>query len=438
METKTILIIDDEDLIRKILDAKIRSLGHNTILAENGEKGIEILKENKNIDLVFCDIFMPKISGFDVLNFIQKNRPDTFVIIMTAYANIDTAVKAMSNGAFDYLIKPFTMEEIPYKLNRVFTYQNLLKFQKFKIGETELKEEIDLSEIIGVSQYIINLKNRIKNIILKKPNKILISGPIGTGKKFISKIIAQNILKKEINPLIILPEAYPESEISEILLGINKEIEKDSNNLIIIENTERLTPNLQEKFAEMIQNAQLNKIYAFTTTKASQFDNLKDFLTQKFIDLFNENIIFTQPLSSHKEDIPLYLDIFIKKYNEKYKKNIRDVSKDSLYFLLHYQWPDNLLEMENCIESAIFNCDSDLITPEFLHKKIIEQKDIEVIILNDFLSYKDALRIAKDEIDKHFITLALNATNNNKIKAAKVLNISVRQLYYRMKALGIN
>lgn len=428
---KKILIVDDEELIRKMLDTKIKSLGYETILAENGKDAIEILKNNKEIDLVLCDIFMPEVSGFEVLKFIKKNCPEyLLVIIMTAYANIETAVKAMEDGAFDYLIKPFTIEEIPYLLNRCFTYQNLLKKQ----SDESLKDNIEIipefPEIIGISPYIKNLKNNISKIIKNKENKIFISGEKGTGKNLIAQIIAKYILNKnEIKDVIINLSGYDGNLNS--LLDNNYE-------LYIFEESEKISPKLQKEFCNILTTENLNnRILVFTTTKFSSINEIKNYFISDFVKIFNENFIFTEPLRTHKEDIPLFLEFFLDKYNKKYGKNIKDFDKESLYFLLHYSWPDNLIEMENVIENAVFNCNKETISPDLLSIDIVEQKDIKVLILNPALSYKDALQIAKNEIDKHYIEMALKMSNGKKKQAAKILNISLRELYYRIKALGL-
>ncbi len=440
MDDKTILIIDDDPLIRRILSTKINSLGYNVLLAENGEKALKILKENK-VDLVLCDIFMPKVSGFEVLKYIKENYPDDLlVIIMTAYANIETAVKAMEIGAFDYLIKPFTMDEIPYLLNRTFTFQNLLR--NSLSSENREKELPDFPEIIGISKYIKDLKRSL-NKVLKNNKPILIIGENGTGKKFLSGIIAKYMFKNDkIEPVIINLESYRSEILEEMLLGNESIIFEANNNVLVIENSERLNPKLQKALYNIIQEDEINshKIntkFIFTSTKVGSIYEIKYYFIDEMVSLFKDNIIQTQALREHKEDIPLYIDLFLKRFNRKFKKNVKDVDKSTLYFLIHYSWPGNLAEFESAIEYAVFSCEGEMITPELLHKKIVEQKDFELVILNPGLKYKDALKLAKDEIDKHYFTMALRATNNNKSRAAKLLGISLRQFQYRAKALGL-
>ena len=135
-------------------------------------------------------------------------------------------------------------------------------------------------------------------------------------------------------------------------------------------------------------------------------------------ELLKSNIIHTEPLNTHKEDIPLLLEHFIKSANKKYNKNVKDVNKEALYFLLYYHWPDNIMELQSAIEKAVFLCETDLITPDLLFKNIVDYQDLDVVIFNPYLSYKDANHLARDKIDKHYFEIALRNTKHNKTKAA--------------------
>ncbi|MBU1078357.1 MAG: response regulator, partial [Spirochaetes bacterium] len=187
MAETTILIIDDEELIRKVLDVKLKSLDYNTLLAKDSLEAFKHLEKHK-VDIIFCDVFLPGMNGFEILKEIKKKYKDQIItIIMTAYANLKTAVKAFEYGAFDYLIKPFTMEEIPYILNKALKFKKLLNASK----KTGNEKSSRFSEIIGVSDYILDLKKQL-NSIISEPSPCLISGESGTGKKYIAKVIANH------------------------------------------------------------------------------------------------------------------------------------------------------------------------------------------------------------------------------------------------------
>ncbi len=428
MNDKKILVIDDESLIRKILDVKLKSLDYEVILAEDGEKGIEILKEEK-IDLILSDLSMPGKSGFDVLKEVKKINKNIPVIIMTAYANIQTAIEALKLGAFDYIIKPFNMEEIPYVINKALLFQDLLN-RKSNENSNDNKLNI-FPELIGGSKYIFDLKNQL-NKILKNNDPILISGAIGTGKKFLS-VLLHKYRKKNKDYLMINVSTLSENNIKLIFKNSSLLAKYDT---IIIINAALLNLKSQKELLKCIKK--YNSIrFIFITEKLIDKYNYSEYFLPEFFKLFEANIIYTKPLREHKEDIPLLVDYFINEANKKFNKNVKDVDKETLYFLLHYHWPENNIELQSAIEKAVFMAEKDVITPSLLYKNIIDSTDIEVIILNPYLSYKDAQQIVKDKLDYHYISEALKLTNNNKTKAARLLNISLRQLQYRCKALKI-
>lgn len=432
MAKKTILILDDEELIRKVLDVKLKSLDYNTLLAKDGPEALDLLEKNKNkVDIVFCDVFLPGMSGFDVLKEIKKKYKDNVVvIIMTAYANLKNAVKAFDFGAFDYLIKPFTMEEIPYILNKAIKFKELLKSQT----KQKKSKPIHFSEIVGTSDYIIQIKNQLSELI-KDYSPCLIQGNPGTGKKYIAKVTAINFSKK-LNDDFYYINLLGYSENKENLINtiFNKDfIKKSKTNIVIIDNIHLIDLALQEKALKNISN---EVKYIFITNKKIQ-TNYKRYFSNSFFDLFKENIINTIPLKEHKEDIPLLIQHFIKIYNDKYKKTVKDIDKDSFYYLLYYDWPDNIMELESILEKVILLAEGKTITSELLYDFIKEQKDLKVIILNPRLSYHDALQASRDIIDKHFFKQTLKVTNNNKTKAAKLLGISLRQFQYKCKSLGL-
>lgn len=430
MSEKTILIVDDEQLIRKVLDVKLQSLDYKTLLAEDGPKALKLLETNQ-VDIVFCDVFLPGMSGFDVLKEIKKKYKDKImVIIMTAYANLKTAVKAFEFGAFDYLIKPFTMEEIPYVINKALKFKKILNENK-----KQKKEKRTFSEIAGVSDYILKIKKQLNNLI-QNFSPCLIKGSPGTGKKYIAKIIAKYLFGK-LNDNFYYINLLGFSKNKEQLINtiFNKNfIKKFDTNIVIVDNIHLIDLSLQE-IALMNFN---NKIkYIFITNKKINIDNYKRYFSTKFYNLFKENTLQTIPLKEHKEDIPLLIQHFIKTYNKKYNKSLKDIDKDSFYYLLYYNWTDNIRELESIIEKVVLLAEGKTITSDLLYDFIKEQKDLKVIFLNPRLTYKDAFQEAKDIIDKHYFNLSLKNTNNNKTKAAKSLRISLRQFQYRCKSLGL-
>ncbi len=431
MANKTILIIDDEELIRKVLKVKLNSLEFNTILAKDGPEGLDILEKNK-VDIIFCDIFLPGMTGFEVIKEIKKKFKDTIpVIAMTAYANLKTAVKAFEYGAFDYLIKPFTMEEIPYILNKA------LKFQELVAASTKAKavKAVRFSEIIGASDYIMDLKKKLQ-LLIHDSKPCLINGYMGTGKKYIAKTIAKNYINKSKKDFYYVNlQSFNENQEKLIKSVFNTNFVKEfKTKVVIIDNIHLINPLMQDI---AVNNLTPKVKYIFISNKKITNNTYKKYFNELFFNLFKDNILFTIPLKEYKEDIPLLIQNFIKIYNKKYNKNIKDVDKDSFYYLLYYNWPDNIMELESIIEKVILLAENNTITSDLLYDFIHEQKDLKVIILNPRLSYQNAIQSSRDIIDKKYIIQALNTTKNNKTKAAKLLGISLRQFQYKCKSLGI-
>ena len=430
MPAKTILIVDDEELNRKVLNVKLESLDYNTILAQNGLETLEILTNNQ-VDMIFLDIFMPEMDGFEVLKEIKKiYKEKIVVIIMTAFANLKTAVKAYKLGAFDYMIKPFTMEEIPFILNRAIQFHEMINITE----KTKIKKTPHFSEIIGASDYILNLKQTLTQHITDF-SSCLIQGPSGAGKKYIAKLIAKYFqlkLKDDHYYIDLLSHNKDKEQIITTLFTPDF-IKELNTNVIIIDNCHLLNNSLQKL---ILDNLRTDVKYIFISNKEITNNNYKRYFTEDFFNFINTTGIKTIALKDHKEDIPLLIQHFIKVYNEKYDKKIKDLEKSSFYYLLYYDWPENVMELEHIIEEVVSLSESPVIKTDLLYNFIKEQQDLKLFILNPRLSYKDALYISREIIDKHYISMALKITNNNKSKAAKFLDISLRQFQYKCKELG--
>jgi len=418
-------------LTRKVLDTKIKTLDYNTFLAKDGPEALEILKKNK-IAIVFCDIFLPGMDGFEVLKEIKKAYKDkVLVIMMTAFANLKTAIKAFKLGAFDYLIKPFTMEEIPFIINRALKFHELMQIS----SKTQVKKTSHFPEIVGTSDYILTKKKEL-NQIISDFSACLICGPSGTGKKYFARIIAQYFVHKiSDEPYYINLMSYNKDRGPLIKTIFNKDFkDKQKTNVIIIDNCHLLNNELQKI---ILNNLQSDIKYIYISDKSIHTQNYKRYFLEDFFLLFSNSIIQTLPLNKHKEDIPLLIQHFIKVYNQKYNKNVKDIDKNSFYYLLYYDWPDNIMELESIIEKVILLAEGSKITSNLLYDFIKEQQDIKLIILNPRLTYKDALQLSRDLVDKYYFHMALKITNHNKSKAAKMLGISLRQFQYKCKSLDI-
>lgn len=428
---RKILIVDDEELIRKVLDVKIKDIGYKTLLAADGEEAKKLLKENR-VDLVFCDVFMPSINGFEMLKYIKENYEDIIVIIMTAYANLKTAIKAFDFGAFDYLIKPFTMEEIPFLINRALVFKDLLARHK------EVKKEGSppvFSELIGISDYIRGIREQFGRMV-HDPDPVLISGPAGTGKKFMAKLIARYFQEKPDADFYFLNPLSHTTSIEEAVRSIftvSTELGRRAN-AVIIDHSDSLPFSLQEFIA---QNRPGDLKCVFLSDKRIDPENYKKYFSEELFTLLRERLVKTIPLREHREDIPLFLRHFLEQYNRKYEKKVKDFEKDAFSYLLYYSWPENIREMEYVMEQVVMLSRGTLAGMETLREFLKEQEDMRMILLNPRLRYKDALKLSHRLVDQQYVRSALKVTQNNKTKAARLLGISLRQFQYKCRDLDL-
>lgn len=431
IQERKILIVDDEELIRKVLDVKIRDIGYRTLLASDGEEAKKFLKENK-VDMVFCDVFMPSINGFEMLKYIKENYEDIIVIIMTAYANLKTAIKAFDFGAFDYLIKPFTMEEIPFLINRALVFKDLLARHK------EVKQEggqTVFSELIGISDYIRGVREKLARMA-HDPLPVLISGPAGTGKKFMAKLIARYFQENKNADFYFLNPLSHTTSIEEAVRSIftvSTELGRRVHT-VIIDHGDSLPFSLQETVAHSCPK-DLKCI--FLSDKQIDPENYKKYFSEELFSLLSERIVKTIPLRDHREDIPLFLRYFLDQYNQKYGKKVKDFEKDAFSYLLYYSWPENIREMEYVMEQVVMLSKGSLAGMETLREFLKEQEDMRLIILNPRLRYKDALKMSHKLVDRYYVRSALKVTQNNKTKAARLLGISLRQFQYQCRDLEL-
>ena len=261
----------------------------------------------------------------------------------------------------------------------------------------------------------------------------LITGPDGTGRKYLAKVIAGHFKQEEPYYINLLSYNKDREELINAIFN-NKFVQQQKTNVVIIENSHLINVPMQMM---ILKNMQKDVKYIFITNKQVTTQSHKRYFRSEFYSLFENNILRTIPLNEHKEDIPLLIHHFIGLYNEKYNKNIKDVDKDSFNNLLYYDWPDNIMELNSIIEKVVALAEGTVITADLLYDLFKEQKDLKLIVLNPRLNYKDAVRISRDIVDKHYFQATLDITNNNKSKAAKMLGISLRQFQYKCKSLGL-
>ena len=367
-----ILVADDEQSMREFLDIMLKKEGYKVSLASNGEEVIKLI-EKDIFDLVLMDIRMPRLDGISTLKKIKAISPETIVIMITAYASADTAIKAMKEGAYDYITKPFKVEEIKLIIKNALEKKNLQK-ENILLKQV-VRDRYHFENIIGQSSKMLDLYKLLEKVAPTKTN-ILITGESGTGKELVAKAIHYNSPRKE-KPFVTLNcGAIPESLIESELFGHMKGAFTDAiatkkglfevadEGTIFLDEISELPLLMQVKLLRVLQDREFKRVGGTEDIRvdvriiSATNKDLEEAVREKRFreDLFYRlNVIQIKlpPLRERREDIPLLAMHFLKKYSEELNKNILTISPEALRILLNYDYPGNVRELQNIIERAV-------------------------------------------------------------------------------------
>ncbi|HIJ60339.1 MAG TPA: sigma-54-dependent Fis family transcriptional regulator [Nitrospirae bacterium] len=435
------LVIDDESNIRKVLKIILKELNFNIKDASTIEEGEELIS-NENFDIALVDLRLPDGSGIEILKKIKTINHDTVVILITAFASAENAVQAMKAGAYDYLIKPFNLDEIRIKLKNI-AETIILKKKVKEIGFIDNSFE----GIIGNSKVMKEVFNMIEKIAPYETS-ILITGESGTGKELVAKAIHKRSQRSG-KPFITincasLPSELLESELFGYTKGSFTGATTSKEGLIITANGGSLfldeigeMPHaLQAKLLRFLEDKKIRPIGGATEIDvdvriiaASNKDLTNEAIFRK--DLFFRIATFEiklPPLRERKEDIPILVDYFVKTMSMKFGKNIHTIDKAFLESLLNYEYKGNLRELKNIIERAVIMTDDEILKKITLEEEHIAVKSFSLgngFDLNSFLS----------SIETELLLKALKEANYVKTKAAELLGISFREFRYRLSKI---
>jgi DNA-binding NtrC family response regulator len=445
MKKSVILLIDDDDSLRRVMEFSLTEAGHTVQTAASGEDGLRLF-EKGNFDAVITDITMPGMSGMEVLAKVRQSVPTIPVIVITAYGTIESAVEAMKQGAFDYITKPFNRDELR------LTLEKAIKMRRLEKENVELRAEVtdrySFESIICSSEKmkeVLDLAGRVA----ASDASLLITGESGTGKELLAKGVHFNSRRAN-GPFVAvncaaIPEALIESELFGHVKGSftgavrDKEgkFELADGGTLFLDEIGDLRIDLQAKILRALQEREVDRIGG---GKPVSVDVRVIAATNKDIEravkdgAFREDLyyrlnvitLFIPPLRDRKEDIPVLAGHFLKKFNTE-----ADVRMDAsaLSVLTAYGWPGNVRELENVIERASVLKRGLLITREELPEKLKKEKmGVEGIILNI-----PEQGISLEELEKKLIIKALEKHKGNQTRAAEFLGITRPTLIYRME-----
>ncbi len=444
-----ILVVDDEIKMRRVLQMILQKEGYEIVTSKDGREALQKVEE-ENFDLVLTDMKMPGLSGIDLLKKIRESDEEIPVIMITAYGTVETAVKAMKEGAYDYLLKPFEKDEMKIIVANALKMKTLVRENRYLRGELEEKYKLD--NVIGKSSQMQEIYKILREVANTKAT-VLIQGETGTGKTLVARALHFNSSGKE-KPFIhvncaALPEGLLESELFGHVKGAftdavaNKpgKFELANAGTIFLDEIVELSPMLQVKLLRVLQEKEFEQVGGIKTIKidvrviAATNRDIKKVLEDGSLreDLYyrlNVISINIPPLREHKEDIPLLVKYFLQKFNRESGKNIKGVSPQAMDMLMNYNWPGNVREVENVIERAVILGSKNTLLPESLPLHLKKESDkMEIHIPPE--------GIALEKVEKSLIREALKMTRGNQSRAAKLLDISRNTLRYRIRKFGI-
>jgi len=459
---KKILVVDDEPIICRTCFKILSDAGFNVKTLLNGLEVLSLI-EKEMIDVILLDLKMPGIDGIEILKTIRQVNSDIIVIVITGYATVESAVEAMKLGAYDYISKPFTADELFIRVEKALEKRNLLT-ENFYLRQ-ELTERYKFSNIIGKSKAIQEIF-RIIEKVAPTDSTILIRGQSGTGKELIARAIHHNSQRKEKKFIAVdcgaLPETLLESELFGHVKGsftgaiVTKPglLEIANEGTFFLDEIGDLSLGIQSKLLRVLQEKEFRPVGGIRNIKvdvrliaATNKDLEKMIEEGKFRDdlFYRINIvpIVLPPLRDRKDDIPLLVEHFMKIYSQKQHKKIKTVSSDAMNLLMEFDWPGNVRELENLIERLLIMTDATAIKPEHLPMNIRGKKvDIDITMPRTSLALKTIKKEIRAEavanIEKAFLIEALNKNNWNISKAAREVGMKRQNFQTLMRKYKIN
>lgn len=448
-----ILIVDDEASIREFLEIMLKKeKKYELTLAEDGEQAIEILKK-KTFDLVISDLQMPNKTGMDVLEYINQMCPQTVFMLITAFGSTEIAVDAMKLGAYDYITKPFKLDEV--RINIAHALESVKLSKENRTLKRELKKTYNFENLIGNSEKMHEVYNIVKRVSLA-PTNILVTGESGTGKEVIAKAIHYNGPLKEAPFITVNCGAIPENLMESEMFGHKKGsftgavqdkmglFQAAEGGTLFLDEIGELPLNIQVKLLRALQervirpvgsvdNIKVNlRIITATNRDLQQMVEDGTFRQDLYYRL-NVINIHAPALRDRAEDVPLLANHFLHKFNEKLGRDVSSISAEALERLDGYNFPGNVRELENIIERAMALEIGESILPESLPPLVQTESgkkyaSVHEIVINDAGVELDKIM---DQIEKDMLIKAMHAANGIKKHAAKLLGISFRSMRYR-------
>jgi two-component system response regulator PilR (NtrC family) len=452
MTKQKILVVDDEKSMCDFLEIMLNKEGYEVTSTTSGEKALELL-DNDLYSMVLTDVKMPVVDGFEVLRKTKEVSPDTVVIMITAYGSPEGAVTAIKEGAYDYITKPFRVEEVKLTIKKSLERSTLIK-ENIRLRQA-VEDRYKFWNLIGKSPKMQRVYELVEKVSQTKAN-VLITGESGTGKELVAKAVHFNSARKDRSFVTLNCGAIPENLLESELFGhmkgsftgaiANKRglLEMAEGGTLFMDEIGELPLPLQVKLLRVIQEREFKRVGGIEDIKvdvriisASNQDLQQKVAHSSFReDLFYRlNVIQIKipPLRERKEDIPLLVNHFVRKYSADTGKEIEGISPDALELLLGYNFAGNVRELENIIERSITLETTPMIADRHI-RSYLNERMISKGIPPTLEIPEEGMDLNKvvEDLEKAFILKALEQTDGVKKKAAEILGMNFRAMRYKL------
>jgi len=447
-----ILVVEDDESLRRVTQAQLHKAGHETSVAVDVAQALDMLRKEPQ-DLVLSDLNLPDASGIDLLKKVRAEYPETTVVIITAYATIETAVEAIRFGAYDYITKPVHPDELKALVNRALERHSLLEEVRTLRGA--ISQKFGFENIIGSCGGLMQVLDSAISVAHTDAT-VLILGETGTGKELLAKAIHANSPRSQ-RPFVIIscgsiPRELLESELFGHIKGSftgaythkKGKVELADGGTVFLDEIGEMPVELQVRVLRLVQEHEIEKIGATNTQRvnvriiAATHRNLESRVSE---GLFREDLFYRlsvipielPPLRDRKEDIPMLVEEFFERAKRKHGKTAMYLPPALMPYFVSYRWPGNIRELENLVERIVLLCHTDELTlsnlPEALRaaRNVIEVPRIPV----------ETEGLSLDAVERELIVQALRKFNWNQTQAARHLDVSRKTLMYRIAKYGI-
>jgi len=451
MPDTRVLVVDDERSMRDLLAIMLKQAGHDVALAEGGAEAIATLKREP-FDLIVTDLRMREVDGLAVLRAAKEHSPQTVVLVITAFASTETAVEAMKLGAYDYITKPFKMDEVKLTIANALERKRLQ--DENQALKRQLRRERGFENFVGRNPQMLDIFDTIRKTA-DSLSTVLITGESGTGKELVARALHEESSRRS-GPFVsvncgAIPETLMESEFFGHLKGAFTGAVASTTGLfsaasggtLFLDEITEVPQSVQVKLLRAIQEREVRRVGDTRDVKvdvrliaASNRDVAKavveGMLREDLFYRLNVIPIHIPPLRERPEDIPLLVAHFIKKIAAELGKSVRGVTPEALAILEGYHWPGNIRELENVIERALVLGGGETLDTDALPADLRRPRDVQDVPVEIPESGLD-LQATLDQIEQRYIQMALARTGGVQTRAAELLRVSFRQLRYKLQ-----